>query len=311
MRNLYSFLLAVLFFCLLLCPMLAGAKKGEDFLDSGEDFGAEDVFKIKFGEEIISLSAEDYICGVVAAEMPALYEAEALKAQAIAAYTYAARERLAAKGREYHLEADSAIHQAYIDKAGMQEKWGENAAEYEAKIRECVRAVAGKRLTYKGELIFAAYHAISCGTTETAKTIWGKDYDYLKSMASEWDKTHEKYESSLAVSLEEFCQKLEIEQPENPKEVKITLDKSEAGTVTKLTVFGHSFKGTKLREAFSLRSSVFNLEYKEGNFVFTVWGYGHGVGMSQWGANCLAKEGKTHEEILKYYYQGVEITKKE
>ncbi len=310
MRNLYSFLLAALFFCLLLCPMLAGVKGGEDLGLGGGNFDSEDVFKIKQGDEIITLSAEDYICGVVAAEMPALYETEALKAQAVAAYTYASKERLGAKDRGYHLEADSAVHQAYIDKAAREEKWGEKTEEYENKIRECVRAVAGEKITYKGELIFAAYHAISCGKTETAKTIWGKDYDYLKSVESEGDKTHEKYESSATVSLGDFCEKLEIEAPETLGEVKVILEKSEVGTVTKATVFEKSFKGTELREAFSLRSSVFNLEYKEGNFVFTVFGYGHGVGMSQNGANCLAKEGKTYAEILKHYYPGTEIAKK-
>lgn len=311
MRNLYTLLLAALFFLLLLIPLLAGTGNTEIYPPSSLYLpeGEEDVFKLKVENEIVTLSAEDYICGVVAAEMPALYEKEALKAQAVAAYTYAARNRSVARDEEYHLTSDPALHQAYIDKAAREKKWGENAEAYEKKLRECIREVVGQLIMYKGEPIFAAYHAISPGKTETAENVWGKAMPYLISVESEADKQHEKYKSSAAFSVEELCEKLSLEKPKDTKTVKTEISKSAAGTVMKLTLFGKTLKGSEVRQALSLRSSCFDLEYKDGTFNFTVYGYGHGVGMSQNGANQMAKAGSTYLQILEHYYPGTEIKK--
>ncbi len=309
MRNLYTLLLAILFFCLLLTPLLAGGTQSSGdppsslYLPEGE----ENVFKIKTETEILTLSAEDYILGVVAAEMPALYEEEAIKAQAVAAYTYAVRQRAAAAENEYHLTSDSKLHQSYIDKAARKQKWGENAETYEKKLRECIAAVAGEVITYKGEPIFAAYHAISSGRTEAAKNVWGNDLPYLCGVESVSDQLHEKYQSKVEVPIAELCSALSLQKPEDTTSVKTEKKASEAGTVLEFTVFEKTFTGAEIRQAFSLRSSCFSVEYKEGVFVFTVVGYGHGVGMSQNGANCMAKEGSSYEEILKYYYPGTEI----
>ncbi len=306
MRNLYSMLLAVLFFSLLLFPLLAGGS-GMDFLGGGTAPPPNtSEFKLKTESGIITLSAEDYITGVVAAEMPALYETEALKAQAVAAYTYALRCKQDSK-EEWDLSSDSDLHQAYIDEAARREKWGDSAPIFEEKIRSAVRAVLGQRLLYEGEIIFAAYHAISAGKTEAAKNIWGKDYPYLREVDSAADKTHENYKSETVVSLADFCAKLKIDTPAETAAPAISCERSESGYVTSISVFGKTFSGAAVREALALRSTNFTAEYKENTFNFTVLGYGHGVGMSQFGANCLAKDGKTYKEILSHYYPGTEI----
>ena len=308
MRNLYTALLAALFFSLLLFPLLSGDGGkviGENALPlpSPSDDG---TFKIKTDEGTISLSEEDYICGVVAAEMPALYESEALKAQAVAAYTYACLYR-GGSAEEWDLTDDSTLHQAYISPDERAKKWGEDAAVYEEKIRAAVRSVLGEKIYYEGEPIFAVYHAISAGHTESAKNIWGKDFPYLCGVPSVGDKEHESFKTTATFSAEELCKQLKIEKPADLNAVGIKAERSTAGTVLSFTVYGQSVKGTAVREALALRSANFTAEYKDGSFTFTVLGYGHGVGMSQHGANCLAKEGKTYREILLTYYPGTEI----
>lgn len=310
MRNLYSLLLGLLFFALLALPLLAGGGKkilSKDPAASWQDIGDTFVLKTKDGN--VTLSKEDYICGVVAAEMPALYETEALKAQAVAAYTYAVRCS-AASDEEWDLTDDSKIHQAYIDEAARKEKWGENAEAYEKKIREAVNAVLGQCIIYEGEPIFAAYHAISSGRTETALNVWGNDLPYLCGVESVLDKQHENYKSEVVVPLDDFCKKLSLEKPADTSAVTSKIERSTAGTVLSFSVFGKTFSGGDIREAFGLRSANFTFEYKDGSIKFTVLGYGHGVGMSQFGANCLAKEGKTYKEILLWYYPGTTIEQK-
>ncbi|MBQ8550594.1 MAG: stage II sporulation protein D [Clostridia bacterium] len=304
MRNLYSSLLGIVFFSLLLFPLLAGVGEGKTPMSpiAIEPFSEDDVFMLKIGEELEKVSAEDYICGVVAAEMPALYEAEALKAQAVAAYTYAVRVR---QGGEA-ISPDYSVHQAYIDKSARKEKWGENADLYETKIRDAIAAVRGLIITYDGEPITAAYHAISAGQTESAENVWGRKLPYLCSVKSEDDKTHENYKSVAAYSSDELCKKLNIEKPKDPT-VKTAVSASESGYVLKFSVFDKEFTGSAVREALSLRSTNFTVEYKDDVFTFTVLGYGHGVGMSQYGANCMAKKGSTFREILLHYYPGCEI----
>ncbi len=310
MRNLYSFFAVALFFVMLLAPL--GAKKGENLLppasDGVHDEAAENGFKIKTDNGIVTLSAEEYILGVVAAEMPALYESEALKAQTVAAYTYAYRKRAAAKENEYHLTDSPLTDQCYEDEAARREKWGEKFDEYENKIKAAVTEVCGQLLTYGGEPIFAAYHAMSSGRTEKAVNVWGNEVPYLCGVDSAADMQAENYKTEVVVTPDELKEKLSLENmPENITEWVIESEKSEAGTVLNFTICGNQFKGSEVREKLELRSSNFDVKYNEGSYLFTVYGSGHGVGMSQNGANAMAKEGKTYSEILLWYYPGCEI----
>lgn len=308
MRNLYSAMLATLFFVMLLVPLAADIEQPlPQRAEENEQSIQEESFKIKRGEEIVTLSEAEYIVGVVAAEMPALYEPEALKAQAVAAYTYAARKRAAA-GEEYHLTDQSALDQSFQDEAERKEKWGEKFEEYEQKIRDAVNSVCGQLILYEGEPIFAAYHAVSSGHTEAAVNVWGKEVPYLCGVLSVADKLCETYKSEITLSPADLAEKLGCKNlPENAAEWIIKRECSEAGTVIKLSLGENEYKGSEVREKLGLRSSCFETEYKDGSFVFTVYGYGHGVGMSQYGANQMAKSGADYKEILLWYYKGCEI----
>ena len=300
MKNIYSVLAAVLFLLMLLIP-LSAKETGEAALPPEQNEIKEDVFLIKIGDEIKELPAREYIIGVVAAEMPALYPEEALKAQAVAAYTYAARKRNLSDG-EYHLTSEGATDQSYITESERLEKWGENTETYETKIAAAVDAVCGQALYYEEEPIFAAYHAISCGKTETGENVWGGDYPYLQSVDSVCDMLAEQYQSEVRLPLDEAKALLSAEEfiigecRYNP-----------SGTVSEIVINNATYKGTEIRKTFSLRSAAFTVTADETEVVFAVRGYGHGVGMSQHGAKYMAEQGADYKEILRRYYIGCEI----
>lgn len=308
MRNVYSVLAIILFMCMLLIPLLAMETDGENksILPPVTE-EKEDVFRVLCGEEVATLSAEEYITGVVAAEMPVLYETEALKAQAVAAYTYAARRRATAEG-EYDITNDHTKDQSYINEAAQREKWGENYEEYSKKIKSAVTAVAGKKLVYKDELCLSVYHAISSGKTESAENFWDKEYPYLCSVESVYDILSPDYKTEKTVTQDEIKTAFsDVTFTEDPQEWFSDTVKTQVGTVTEITFCNTKIKGTVFREKLSLRSQNFDIEFIDGVFKITVRGYGHGVGMSQYGANCMAKQGAKYDEILLAYYKGAKI----
>lgn len=260
------------------------------------------------------MDMRDYIIGAVSAEVPASYDEEAIKAQALAAVTFA--EYRKKNGGDEDIQGadvsdDSSRHQGYMTKDEMQEKWGEAFETYYEKVSEAVDEVLGKVITFDGEPIMAAYHAISPGKTESAQNMWGKDIEYLRSVDSEWDKDSTRYSSEVILTAKEVEEILS-----NSENADFSSDKSEwikikstsdTGTVLEAEVCGIKMTGMEIRNLFSLRSPTFEAEYEDGDFIFSVSGYGHGVGMSQNGANCMAKDGKTYEEIIAHYYPGTVI----
>lgn len=257
------------------------------------------------GKTVETLSCEDYIFGVVAAEMPALYETEALKAQAVAAYTFAIRRKAQNRDKEYDISADSKVDQSYISLEAAKTKWGENAEEYEEKIRSAVKSVAGKAVYYKGDVALTVYHAVSSGKTENAKDIWGGNYKYLCTADSVCDKLSPNYLSYHSFSFDELKNLLGDNFDFSKGNIKY--DKTDVGTVKTLTVAKEEISGEEVREKLSLRSANFTLKTEENTVVFEVKGYGHGVGMSQYGADYMAKQGADYIEILKHYYKGVTV----
>ena len=290
---------------------LEASKNSSKIEKSDKTVRKEDIFRLydPETEKITNINAEDYIFGVVAAEMPALYETEALKAQAVAAYTYACFNREKNKDNSYDISADPSVSQCYITEEEAIAKWGEKSGEYKEKIKSAVSEVIGNALTYKGEIILSVYHAISCGVTEDSSNVWGKEYNYLKSVDSGWDKNAENYKSTVNLTSAELKEKLgdkvSLSGEEKNYFGKSTL--TDAGYVKKIEICSESLTGADIRKYLDLRSNCFEVSYNEGVFTFEVYGYGHGVGMSQFGANCLAKEGKNYKEILKYYYSGCKI----
>ncbi len=260
---------------------------------------------------ITEINSAEYIFGVVAAEMPALYETEALKAQAVAAYTFALyRKNEAEKAdREYDISTDHKTDQSFITRDAARQKWGEKAAEYEQKIESAISAVEGLVLTYNKEIILSVYHAISSGVTEESKNVWGTELPYLTTVDSSGDKLAETYLSVNSFSAEELKSKIaHLADTSGDNNIFSNPKTSEAGTVTEIDINGKTVSGFSVSEALELRSSAFQVSFADGIYTFIVKGYGHGVGMSQNGANYMAKEGKNFEEILAHYYQNSKLT---
>lgn len=268
-------------------------------------------FKVLIDGEITELSSEDYIFGVVAAEMPALYHEEALKAQAVAAYTFACCRKAENKDKEYDITADHTIDQSFITKEVAREKWGDNADQYIEKIKKAVEQTNGYLITCDGEPITAVYHAISSGKTEDCKNVWGSERSYLKPVSSEGDKLAVNYISEVTLTADELKEKLksELTFKGEPKDYFGKATRTDSGTVTEIAVCSKKLTGFTIQKALSLRSANFEIKYQDNSFTFTVYGAGHGVGMSQNGANYMAKQGSSYKEILTHYYTGCEIEK--
>ena len=248
-----------------------------------------------------TLNMRDYIIGVVSAEISPLYSEEAIKAQAVAAHTYA----LYQTAHNVQLTDDYKKHQAYISPTEAKEKWGDKYEIYSKKITSCVDEVVNKVITYDGEIILPAFFALCSGQTENSVDIWGGEKPYLVSVVSTGDTLSEELTSKVTVKKEDFEKFSSLKIEDIPV---INLDCTKAGAVKKFTVNSKEFSGNEIQEAFNLKSNNFTVKYSDGNFIFTVTGNGHGVGMSQYGADFMARQGGTYEEILKHYYTGVEIT---
>lgn len=245
-----------------------------------------------------TLTLREYLVGVVMGEMPASFSIEALKAQTVAARTYTLR-RLEGGGT---LSDDPGVCQAYTDPATAEEKWGEGWQENLEKILTAVEETDGQVLTYDGELISATYFSCSGGKTESAQAVWGGEVPYLISVESPGEEEASAFESVVTVPLEEFLAALEID---NPAVSAVTY--TDGGGVDSITIDGRTISGTDMRERFGLRSTLFRMETDRENVTFYVQGFGHRVGMSQYGAQAMAEAGSTYQEILRWYYTGVEI----
>ena len=264
---------------------------------------------------------DEYLVGVLAAEMPALYPEEALKAQAVAARTYIIYKKTAFDiNPNIYSEHPGAMvcnnpgHcKAYLTKEQMRQKWGDDYSIYYERIRAAVAATDGRIMVYNGKPIVAVFHAVSSGMTENASDIWGgTELPYLTCVESEGDKLSPRYAASVSVSADEFKAAFLSKKPTAalggaPSGWFSTPERSEAGTVLSIKVGGVTLSGSELRSMFSLQSSNFTISVRDNTIRFDTIGYGHGVGMSQYGAKSFAEEGKTYEEILLWYYKGVEI----
>ena len=257
----------------------------------------------------VTMDMQEYLVGVVAAEMPASFQDEALKAQAVAARTYAMYCAKGQKHGEAQVCTDYACCQAWQSEEALRQKWGGDYDTYSQKIRAAVEATAGQYLSYEGQPVFAAFHSSSAGATEDCGQVWNPS-PYLVSVSSpETAEDVPNYISTVECTPLDFRDTLLYAHPEadfTGEESgwigEIRLDGS--GRVASAVLGGVSMKGTELRQLFSLRSTAFQLEYTGESFRFTVTGYGHGVGMSQYGANVMARQGETYTGILAHYYPG-------
>ncbi len=254
--------------------------------------------------EITNINLEDYIIGVVAAEMPASFEIEALKAQAIAARTFAMYKK-ETRNLDYDL-IKGVKDQAYKDNKTLLTQWNINFFTNYLKIRQAVEETQGQVLTYNGEIINAFYFSMSNGYTENCELVFAQDLPYLNSVSSKWDnESLNNYSYTTTFSKQDFCESLEITC--DTIEIQ-NITRSDSNRILTITINNQDFKGTVIRSKLGLRSTDFDITINEKDISITTRGYGHGVGMSQYGANGMAKEGYAYEEIVKYYYQNTEIT---
>lgn len=257
------------------------------------------VYRKKGTVEQIEL--EEYLVGVVAAEMPASFNSEAIKAQAILARTYALKK--ISKGEKL---TDTVSTQAYIDKTEMQKKWGNEYSKYYNKIVSAVNSTKGQVVKYNGNYIEALYHSTSNGKTENAKEVWGQDIPYLKSVDSSWDKKTSAY---LKIENKEFNMLMKVLGIDIDKNVDIEiLSRDESGRVSKVKVEDKIYTGVEFRTLLNLRSTDFDITITDNGLEIITRGYGHGVGMSQYGANEMAQLGYNYKDIINHYYQNVKIT---
>lgn len=249
---------------------------------------------------ILQLELEEYIIGVVAAEMPASFNYEALKVQATIARTYALK-----KISRNEVLTDTTSTQAYIDISQMKAKWGATFDMYYNKIVRAVKDTKGHYITYGGTYIDAVYYSTSNGYTENAVNVWGNNIPYLVSVQSNWDQTASSY---LRVENKEFNTLMSILGLKIDKNTRVEiLNKNNSGRVELVRIGENTYTGTQLRKLLGLRSTDFDIEVSNDKLIITTRGFGHGVGLSQYGANGMANEGYSYQEIIMHYYTGVNI----
>uniref|UniRef100_A0A7C5V448 Stage II sporulation protein D n=1 Tax=Caldicellulosiruptor owensensis TaxID=55205 RepID=A0A7C5V448_9FIRM len=262
---------------------------------------------------------EEYVIGVVAAEMPAEFNLEALKAQAVASRTYAARKIMSKafhKGYEekkVYLCDDFSHCQAYIDRDEMRKKWGKNFEKYYSKICKAVKQTKGEVLVYKGQIIDSLYHAASGGKTEDAKEVFKEEIPYLKSVVSRGEESCPKFSGEFYFTYDEFVKRLKsyfpglrVDSSNISSRIKV-IERTATDRVKSVKIGNTILSGNQFRNIFGLYSTEFWIYPDKRGVRIHTRGYGHGLGMSQWGANYLARQGKDYKQILLYYYQDVKI----
>jgi stage II sporulation protein D len=260
--------------------------------------------------KVESVPLQQYVIGVVASEMPAEFEPEALKAQALAARTLIVKELLndsnigVPKGAEV---TDTVMHQVYHDDEELKELWGSEFDWKMAKIKEAVQTTEGQILTYDNKPIEPSFFSTSNGYTENSGAYWQQALPYLKSVPSPWDQNSPKFLSKETIPVTTFEKKLNVDLLGGGEIGKIvkTTPGNRVGTVE---IAGKTFAGRDIRDILGLPSTDFTMEMKDDQVIVSTKGNGHGVGMSQYGANGMAKEGKSYEDIVTYFYQGVSIS---
>lgn len=251
---------------------------------------------------VINLNMTDYLIGVVSSEMPASFNLEALKAQSVLARTYALKAKQTGKKL-----TNTVSTQSYIDIDQMKNKWGNSFNTYYNKIKNAVENTNGEYLSYNGNYIEALYHSTNNGKTESSLDVFGNYYPYLISVSSEYDKNASSYLRTISMPLDTISNKLGLSL--NNDSVINILSYTDGGNIKEININGNNFSGKKVRELLGLRSADFDISISDNNANITTRGYGHGVGMSQYGANGMANAGYGYKDILSHYYPGTTLTK--
>ncbi len=305
MKKIFLFTLLIIIIPLL----IVGLSNSEDIIIKIK-YGSisNKVIKVKRNKtnEIVEVPLEEYVIGVVAGEMPASFNIEALKAQAVASRTYALKKSESSKN-DYDV-VDTTSNQVYIDYDEMKEKWQNNYDMYVSKVKEAVAQTKGEVVLYNNNLIDAMFFSTSNGYTENSEDVFSSNMPYLVSVDSSWDKEESPvFSSTKEVSKSEFLFNLGLDTKDS---INIeSIEKTNTGRVKTIVINGKKFESSKIRSAFDLKSTSFTINVNNDKVVFNVNGYGHGVGMSQYGANGMAKAGYKYNDILTHYYKNCDIKK--
>lgn len=256
--------------------------------------------------EIISIAFEEYIVGVLAGEMPVSFEIEALKAQAVAARSYVLK-KMENNTKDYDV-VDTVMNQVYLDENTLKDKWQDKYEEKIKKIRQAVSETSGEYLVYEDKIVEAFFFSTSAGYTENVEEVFSEALPYLRSVESNWDsEISPVFSETYTFTINDFYSKLGLEYNDN-LDIQIT-ETTSTGRIKKIKVNSNEYKGSDFASKLGIRSNYFTINKLETNILITTKGYGHGVGMSQYGAQGMALKGYKYNDILKYYYQGVEIKK--
>ncbi len=266
---------------------------------------SNNIIKVKNEKtgKILEVPFEEYIKGVVSAEMGSNFEIEALKAQAVASRSYALYHM---NGKEYDV-TNTTSNQVYLTDDELKEKWKDSYPKQINKIKKAIEETKGEYLTYNGETVNAMFFAASVGKTENSEEVFVSKVPYLRSVSSVWDEAAPVFTDTVTLNINDFYQKLNIPYNDNLN-IEI-LEKTSTGRIKTLKINNQEFKGRDVSQKLNLKSNYFEIIKNDKKITITTKGYGHGVGLSQYGANGMAKEGKNYKEILSHYYQGTQIKK--
>ena len=324
MRKILVYILCFILICFLIPALFTKKQETKETISEQTeenkekyDYGKYNKIKLLHSKtgEIEEVDLDTYLLGVVSSEMPASFEEEALKAQALVARTYTIYKIVnGSKHENADICDNSKCCQAWISKTERFEKWNEKDRETNwAKIENAVNSTKGKIVTYEGKPINAFFHSNSGGITDTATAVWGgTNYPYLQAVETSGEDEYSQYKSQISLTKEEFTSKIK----ENNNDFKIDFNKenqieileyTDGDRVKKIKIGNLELSGVEIRNIFGLKSAKFEVIVEEKIINFNVFGYGHGVGMSQTGADSMAKQGKNYEEIIKHYYINVEI----
>lgn len=319
--KLYLTLTAVICLILMIFPLLCvTVSKGNLLSERSEEQPTEtqninyestetiSVFVVS-SNKTVDMKVFDYLVGAVASEMPASYESEALKAQAVACYSYMTWLKCNADNAEYDISSDPSTHQGYLTDKEMKEKWGDKYESYKSRIEDAVSTVYGEYMTYKGEVILALFHAISPGLTQNSEEVWESPLPYIKSKSAPGDNLSPDFDSEVTVPCKKIREVFSVSDKIKNSDIIDIFSLSDSRFIKNIPLGNTSVTAGELASKLGLRSPYFTAEYKEGNYIFKVKGYGHGLGMSQYSADYMARQGSNYKEILLHFYEGVEICK--
>lgn len=305
MKKIILFTVIIIFIPFVVVTFFKVDKKEEIKLN----YESNTIIRVKrlSSSEIEYLPFEEYIVGVLAGEMPIYFEKEALKAQAVAARSYALKKIEYNKDNEYDV-VDSVLNQVYLDNQYLKEAWGNKYVDNINKLREVVNDTSLEYLDYNGEVIDALFFSTSNGYTENSSLVFNIDLPYLQSVTSMWDSsTSSAFRSTKKISSSDFYSSLGLEKS-NILNFKV-LKRSSTNRILNLSINGTEFTGRELYDKLGLKSTDFSLKQDGDTIIIDTVGYGHGVGMSQYGAEGMALEGYSYKDILSHYYVGTSIKK--